>query len=62
MSGATEDLDIRDAAEHWPVASSTTLADGALVRLRKDMVRMPDGEVSGIGTYTLTIRPAWYNT
>ena len=47
MSEATEDLDIRDATELWPVASSTLLADGALVRLRKDMVRMPDGEVVG---------------
>jgi 8-oxo-dGDP phosphatase len=47
VSGATEDLHIRDAAELWPVASSTMLADGALVRLRKDQVRMPDGEVVG---------------
>jgi 8-oxo-dGDP phosphatase len=47
VSEATEDLDIRDAAELWPVASSTLLADGALVRLRKDMVRMPDGEAVG---------------
>jgi 8-oxo-dGTP pyrophosphatase MutT (NUDIX family) len=47
VSGATEDLHIRDAAELWPVASSTMLADGALVRLRKDLVRMPDGEVVG---------------
>jgi 8-oxo-dGDP phosphatase len=29
------------------VASSALLADGALVRLRKDMVRMPDGEAVG---------------
>jgi 8-oxo-dGDP phosphatase len=47
VSGASEDLHIRDAAELWPVASSTMLADGALVRLRKDLVRMPDGEVVG---------------
>ncbi len=47
MSGATEDLEIRDAAELWPVVSSAVLADGAMVRLRKDMVRMPDGEVVG---------------
>jgi 8-oxo-dGTP pyrophosphatase MutT (NUDIX family) len=40
-------LDIRDAAERWPVASSAELARGAMVRLRKDMVRMPDGEVVG---------------
>jgi 8-oxo-dGDP phosphatase len=45
MSGATEDLDIRDAAERWPVDSSTITGHGSLVRLRRDMVRMPDGEV-----------------
>jgi 8-oxo-dGTP pyrophosphatase MutT (NUDIX family) len=47
VNGATENLHIRDAAELWPVASSAMLADGALVRLRKDLVRMPDGEVVG---------------
>jgi 8-oxo-dGDP phosphatase len=47
VSGSAEDLAIRDAAELWPVASSAVLADGALVRLRKDMVRMPDGESVG---------------
>jgi 8-oxo-dGDP phosphatase len=46
-AGATEDLDIRDAAEHWPVDSSATLGEGSLVRLRRDMVRMPGGEVAG---------------
>ena len=44
---ATEQAGIRDVAERWPVASSAVLADGGLVRLRKDMVRMPDGEVVG---------------
>ena len=44
---ATEEVEIRDVAERWPVASSAVLADGGLVRLRKDMVRMPDGEVVG---------------
>ena len=47
MSGATEDLDIRDSVERWPVTSSAMLADGSLVRLRRDMVRMPDGDVVG---------------
>jgi 8-oxo-dGDP phosphatase len=47
VSGATEDLDIRDSVEHWPVTSSAMLADGSLVRLRRDMVRMPDGEEVG---------------
>ena len=47
MSGATEELDIRDAAERWPVISSVTLSEGSLVRLRRDVVRMPDGDVAG---------------
>ncbi len=50
MSEATDDLgtlDIRDAAASWPVTGSTELARGALVGLRKDMVRMPDGDVVG---------------
>jgi len=47
VSGATEDLDIRDSAERWPVTSSAMLAHGSLVRLRRDMVRMPDGEEVG---------------
>ena len=46
-AGAAEDLDIRDAAERWPVDSSVTLGEGTLVRLRRDMVRMPGGEVAG---------------
>jgi 8-oxo-dGDP phosphatase len=37
----------RDTAERWPVDSSQQLADGRLVRLRRDMVRMPGGEVVG---------------
>jgi 8-oxo-dGDP phosphatase len=41
------DTDIRDAAESWPVVSSAQLGRGAMVRLRKDMVRMPDGETVG---------------
>ena len=39
MSGATEDLDIRDVTDRWPVTSSAVLADGSLVRLRRDTVR-----------------------
>jgi 8-oxo-dGTP pyrophosphatase MutT (NUDIX family) len=42
---AAEELEIRDAAESWPVASSEVLADGSLVRLRRDMVRMPGGNL-----------------
>jgi ADP-ribose pyrophosphatase len=37
---------ILDAVEHWPVDSSQELADGRLVRLRRDLVRMPDGGVA----------------
>jgi 8-oxo-dGDP phosphatase len=47
VSGATEDLDIRDVAEAWPVISSARLGDGTLVRLRKDVVRLPGGETVG---------------
>jgi 8-oxo-dGDP phosphatase len=47
MSEATEDLEIRDEGERWPVDSSAVLGDGSLVRLRRDMVRMPSGEVVG---------------
>jgi 8-oxo-dGDP phosphatase len=47
VSEATEDLDIRDAPEAWPVISSARLGDGALVGLRKDVVRMPGGETVG---------------
>jgi 8-oxo-dGTP pyrophosphatase MutT (NUDIX family) len=47
VSGAAEEPEIRDLAERWPVASSAVLGDGGFVRLRRDMVRMPDGEVVG---------------
>jgi 8-oxo-dGTP pyrophosphatase MutT (NUDIX family) len=54
VSGAADDPgsvnelvtpDIRDEAASWPVTASTELDRGAMVRLREDMVRMPDGEV-----------------
>jgi 8-oxo-dGDP phosphatase len=38
---------VQDAAEHWPVDSSEELAQGKLVRLRRDMVRMPGDGVAG---------------
>jgi ADP-ribose pyrophosphatase len=44
-TAAAEDLEVRDAPESWPVASSEVLADGSLVRLRTDMVRMPEGDL-----------------
>jgi 8-oxo-dGDP phosphatase len=56
VSGATDDLgslddpvkpDITDITASWPVTASTELARGAMVALREDMVRMPDGEVVG---------------
>jgi 8-oxo-dGDP phosphatase len=40
-------LDVRDTPASWPVTTSAELGSGALVRLRKDMVRMPDGDVVG---------------
>jgi 8-oxo-dGDP phosphatase len=45
VSGATEELDIRDVTERWPVVSSVMLGDGRIARLREDRVRMPDGAV-----------------
>src|SRR5215813_9097862 len=44
---AAEELDIRDITDRWPVTSSAVLGDGTLVRLRRDTVRMPDGDVVG---------------
>lgn len=44
---AGRDTGILDAEERWPVASSAELAQGRIVRLRQDMVRMPDGDVAG---------------
>jgi 8-oxo-dGTP pyrophosphatase MutT (NUDIX family) len=41
------EAELRDAAEAWPVVSSAELASGALVRLRTDRVRTPDGDVVG---------------
>ena len=40
-------VQIRDAAESWPVARSAELARGAIVTVRADQVRMPDGSVVG---------------
>jgi 8-oxo-dGDP phosphatase len=37
---------IRDCPQNWPVASSVELATGQLVRVRRDMVRMPDGSLA----------------
>jgi 8-oxo-dGDP phosphatase len=33
----------RDQAEHWPVAATEEVAQGKLLRMRRDVVRMPDG-------------------
>ena len=38
------ELAVQDVAERWPVDASRELASGMLVRLRSDMVRMPDGQ------------------
>jgi 8-oxo-dGDP phosphatase len=40
-------MTVRDAAGGWPVAESTALAQGKIVTLRRDMVRMPDGALVG---------------
>jgi ADP-ribose pyrophosphatase len=37
-------VDIRDITDHWAVTSSAVLGEGTLVRLRRDTVRMPDGD------------------
>jgi ADP-ribose pyrophosphatase len=37
---------IRDVTESWPIDSTAELARGALVTLRTDQVRMPDGDVA----------------
>jgi 8-oxo-dGDP phosphatase len=37
---------VRDTAERWPVAGEPRLVRGALVSLRTDQVRMPDGEMA----------------
>ncbi len=47
MSEATEAGQISDAVEHWPVTASQQLARGKLARLRRDTVRMPDGQTAG---------------
>jgi ADP-ribose pyrophosphatase len=39
--------DLSDSAECWPVTGSELLAAGAVVRVRRDLVRMPDGQEVG---------------
>jgi 8-oxo-dGDP phosphatase len=36
--------DLRDEAGSWPVSASAVLAEGKIVTLRQDEVRLPDGE------------------
>jgi 8-oxo-dGDP phosphatase len=38
---------LRDTAESWPVVASEKLADGRIVRVRRDEVAMPDGQTAG---------------
>ena len=47
MSEAIEAGQVSDRSESWPVTASVQLAKGTLVRLRRDMVRMPDGQTAG---------------
>jgi 8-oxo-dGDP phosphatase len=47
VSEAMEALEIRDVAARWPVISSAELGRGDIIRIRTDMVRMPDGDIVG---------------
>jgi ADP-ribose pyrophosphatase len=47
VSEAFEAKDLSDGPQSWPVTASVQLARGKLVRLRRDMVRMPDGQTAG---------------
>jgi 8-oxo-dGDP phosphatase len=38
---------LSDVAERWPVVSTEKLAEGTVVSVRRDVVRMPDGEEVG---------------
>jgi len=38
---------LTDLVDPWPVVGSEQLADGALVKVRRDTVRMPDGQEVG---------------
>jgi 8-oxo-dGDP phosphatase len=46
VSKAAEAAEVRDIPARWPVASSAEVSSGALVRVRTDAVRMPDGEIA----------------
>jgi ADP-ribose pyrophosphatase len=46
MSGARWDR-LTDIAERWPVPSREQLTQGTVVSVRRDLVRMPDGEEAG---------------
>ena len=46
MSGTTSPRQVRDLVESWPVDSSAQVASGVLVTMRRDLVRMPDGDVA----------------
>ena len=47
MSNVASTAEIRDVPDRWPVVSSAEIGSGALVRVRTDAVRMPDGEIAG---------------
>lgn len=38
---------LSDSAAAWPVLASQTLAEGRVVRIRRDQVEMPDGQTAG---------------
>jgi ADP-ribose pyrophosphatase len=44
---AADLADVADVTERWPVVATAELARGEIVRVRTDLVRMPDGEEVG---------------
>ena len=37
---------LRDREEHWPVVGTPRRSEGVFLRLRTDLVQMPDGELA----------------
>ena len=42
--GRANQQTLSDSAESWPVAASEVVAEGRVVRFRRDVVQMPDGD------------------
>ncbi len=45
---------LSDVAERWPVVSNEKLAEGTVVSVRRDVVRMPDGRAAAGNSPTRT--------